>query len=105
MVMRSQVSTIIFLTTLVFALPVSAQKPTAAHGKQLFSDPALGGSKNPTSCNSCHQSGKGLVDAGERADLADAVNYCIVNPMQGEPLQVESVQMQSLMLYIRSLKQ
>lgn len=80
-----------------------AAEASADQGRKLFNDPALGGSTNPSSCNTCHQDGKGLEKAGTRADLAAMINTCIVQALQGKKLDEHSPEMESLLLYIRSL--
>jgi cytochrome c peroxidase len=80
-----------------------AAAASADHGKKLFNDPALGGSTNPSSCNTCHQDGKGLDKAGTREDLAVMINTCIVQALQGKKLDDHSPELESLVLYIRSL--
>lgn len=95
---------LVFLALLVApAHPSLAAEASAAQGKALFNDPALGGSTNPSSCNTCHQDGKGLEKAGTRADLAAMINTCIVQALQGKKLDDHSPEMESLLLYIRSL--
>ena len=59
--------------------------------------------KYDMSCNTCHQDGKGLEKAGTRADLAAMINTCIVQALQGKKLDEHSPEMESLLLYIRSL--
>lgn len=81
-----------------------AAEATVAQGKKLFNEPALGGTLNPTSCNSCHQDGKGLEKAGAREDLAVMINTCIEQALQGKKLDEHSQEMESLVLYIKSLK-
>jgi cytochrome c peroxidase len=80
-----------------------AAEASAIQGKTLFNDPNLGGSTNPSSCNTCHQEGKGLEKAGARDDLATMINTCIVQALQGKKLDEHSPEMESLLLYIRSL--
>lgn len=80
-----------------------AMEPTASveKGKALFNDTHLGPSGK--SCNSCHPNGKGLDMAGEEENLEDTINGCINRALKGKPLDDDSVEMQSLVLYIRSL--
>jgi cytochrome c peroxidase len=80
-----------------------AAEASAGQGKTLFNDPTLGGSTNPTSCNTCHQDGKGLEKAGVREDLAAMINNCIAQALQGKKLDENSPEMKSLLLYIKSL--
>jgi cytochrome c len=74
----------------------------AARGKQLFADPALGGSKNDKSCNTCHPDGKGLEKAG--ANLESTINACIQKALGGKSLATDSQEMKDLVAYIASLK-
>ena len=74
---------------------------TVDKGKALFNDPKLGTAG--TTCNDCHKDGAGLAQAAERKDLADIVNGCIKANLKGKALKLKSVEMQSLLLYIRSL--
>ena len=73
-------------------------------GKELFNDPALGGSSNQKSCGSCHPDGRGLKSAGDKDNLADMINMCIERPLKGKALENESIEMKALQLYIKSLK-
>ena len=88
---------------LLFALPVQAEEPSVALGKALFSNPGLGASKNDKTCNTCHADGKGMEKAGARSDLASVINQCIRGPLQGEGINEDTVAMESLKLYIKSL--
>lgn len=83
-------------------------------GKNLFEDPKFSGSANKKSCNSCHQSGSGLQNAGDKTSftimgkqmdsLEDTVNACIQKALKGNPLTKDSQQMKDIVLYIKSLK-
>lgn len=84
--------------------PAAEPMPSVEEGMRLFSDPALGGLNNQKSCNSCHPSGKGLENAWKNPNLADRINKCIAATMNGKALKLDSVEMQSLVLYIKSLK-
>ncbi|MGE5174464.1 MAG: c-type cytochrome [Betaproteobacteria bacterium] len=79
----------------------SSQEASAEKGKALFNDPKLGTSGK--SCNTCHPDGKGLEKAGAKSDLESTINGCITIPLKGKALDVKSVEMQSLVLYIKSL--
>ncbi len=70
-------------------------------GKMLFQDPALG--TTGKSCSSCHPGGKGLEKSGSRQDLTDIINGCITIPLKGRALDPKSIEMESLVLYIKSL--
>lgn len=75
---------------------------TAEQGKALFNDTKLGTSGE--SCNSCHPDGKGLENAGMKKDLKATINKCIEKALQGKKLGDKSVEMESLVLYIKSLE-
>jgi cytochrome c peroxidase len=74
---------------------------TIEKGTVLFNDPKLG--TNGKSCNFCHPNGKGLEKSGSSPDLVDTINGCITIPLKGKALDPKSVEMQSLVLYIKSL--
>jgi len=76
-------------------------EPTIENGKKLFNDTKLGTSGK--SCGSCHPNGKGMEKAGAKTNLAAMINTCITKPLQGKALDEKSLEMQSLVLYIRSL--
>jgi cytochrome c peroxidase len=76
----------------------------AARGKILFNDPKLAGGTAGISCNTCHPNGKGLEKAGDRSDLAQFINTCLVNANKGKPLDPKSADMADLIAYIKSLK-
>jgi cytochrome c peroxidase len=71
-------------------------------GKALFYDPKLG--TTGKSCNDCHQNGKGVEKAAGKKDLESMVNSCITQALKGKALDPKSVEMQSIILYINSLK-
>lgn len=70
-------------------------------GKKIFNDPSLG--TTGKTCNSCHPEGKGLEKSGSRQDLTDIINGCITIPLKGKALDPKSVEMESMVLYIKSL--
>lgn len=80
-----------------------AGKSSIELGKDLFNDPALGGSSNDKSCNSCHAAGKGLEKAGASKKLTKNINECITGPLQGSKIDGRSAEMRSLKMYIESL--
>lgn len=80
-----------------------AGAPTAEQGKSLFNDAALAGSTNSASCNTCHPDGRKLEKAGDMANLKAMINNCIRGALKGESLDEDSAEMESLVLYIRSL--
>lgn len=95
----------IILSTLIATSIQAAETPSAALGEKLFNDSALGGSDNAKSCNSCHPGGKGLEAAGNNPNLAVIINKCITGPLGGQAIKDNSIEMQSIKLYIKSLKE
>ena len=96
---------VICLLVVIALLGVSmvwaAQEATVDKGKALFNDPKLGTSGK--TCNTCHADGKGLEKAGMKSNLTDILNGCISGPLKGAALDAKSVEMQSLVLYIKSV--
>jgi len=74
---------------------------TADKGKALFNDTKLG--TNGKSCNDCHKDGSGLEKAAAKKDLESIVNTCIKKGLNGKALKKRSVEMQSMVLYIKGL--
>ena len=82
----------------------AAEKPSLEKGRQLFNSPSLAGATSTQSCASCHPKGSGMENGWKNPDLATQINTCIAGPLKGLKLNVNSVEMQSLIMYIRSLK-
>jgi cytochrome c553 len=87
---------------LVAALALAAGD--AAKGKALFNDPKLGNGTAGVSCNSCHPNGKGLEKAGDRTDLPQFINKCIVNALKGKAIDTNSADIADMIAYIKTLK-
>lgn len=87
----------------LLATPSMAAKSSVELGKKLFNDPGLGASKNDKSCNTCHNNGEGLENAGSNPKLAKMINKCITGPLEGEKIDGRTVAMRSLKMYIQSL--
>jgi len=85
----------------VIGMVVAAPEISIEKGKALFNDPKLG--TNSKTCGTCHMDGKGLERSGANADLVRVINGCIVGPLRGKALEDTSAEMQSLVLYIKSL--
>ena len=95
-------------STLAFGMKHEA---SAEKGKALFNDAKLGTAGN--TCGSCHPDGKGLEASGTKTEwraggkvhktLEDAINLCITMPLKGKALDVKSKEMQSMVMYIKSL--
>ncbi len=97
-----KIAFLLVLTVLVAGISFAAQKGASVEkGKALFNDSKLG--TTGKSCNSCHPDGKGLEKSGSRADLTDVINGCITTPLKGKALDTQSAEMESLVLYIKSL--
>ena len=108
-----------YLTAIVLAMPVLFVSLALVHaggdsarGKKLFNDPALGGSTNAKSCNTCHPEGARLEKAAKKTDfpdfgtkdIKDVVNACIKAPLKGKPIDKNSQDMEDIVAYIRSLE-
>ncbi len=103
------------LMLLIFAFSftlVSAKHHTPEErGKAHFDNPAFAGGQK--SCSTCHPNGRGLGEAGAKTafsimggqqnSLEEAINVCIVNANKGNAINNESVEMQELVSYIKSL--
>lgn len=77
------------------------REATVEQGLSLFKDPSLG--TKGRSCNDCHREGKGLERAGARPDLPEIVNRCISGALKGKELPSGSVEMRSILLYLKGL--
>lgn len=91
--------TILFLNSPLKAADMVEQ------GGILFNDPALAGSLNNKSCNSCHPGGRGITSfQGNRYAL---INKCIVNQLNGKELdtnvQEDLQKLRALSAYISSV--
>ena len=80
--------------------------PSVAVGKKLFNDPSLG--TNGKSCASCHNTDENIKKDAVRhpddASLKNVINGCIEGNLKGSPLPEDSARMDSLVMYIRSVK-
>jgi hypothetical protein len=95
----------IFITGMLVAVgPAQAvEAPSAEYGKKLFEGIRLGGPGGAASCSDCHPGGKRLEKVWSNPDLARTINNCLVGPMKGNAIPVDSREMQSLILHVRSL--
>ncbi len=94
-----------------FTLAFAENQTPAERGKAHFENPAFAGGKK--SCNTCHPGGRGLEGAGvktafgimggQQNSLEEAINVCIVNANKGKAIDVNSVEMQEMATYIKSL--
>ena len=91
------------LLMLTISACASAEKePSASEGERLFNDSQLAGSVNASSCASCHPGEKGLERAFKNPKLVSVINACIIGPLEGKPLPEDSVEMQSVKIYVES---
>jgi cytochrome c len=103
--MMKRMKLIVMVTALVllgsgFAL---ALEPEASieKGMALFNYNNLGTSGK--SCATCHPDGQGLEMAGDKENLPGIINSCVTGPLKGQALDTKSDEMQSMVLYIKSL--
>jgi cytochrome c len=82
----------------------AAEKPSVALGQKLFNDPKLGGATGTKTCAGCHQDGAGIEFSYRKTNLHQIINMCITRGLNGSPLPMDSVEMQSLILYHQSFK-
>lgn len=82
----------------------AAENASVEMGKKLFSDPTLGRAGNTKTCATCHADGKGLDQAGKKANLTERINSCIAGALGGKALDPKGVKLESLLLYIKSLE-
>ena len=95
---------VVIATLLIFGSGLSLaleHEATAEKGKALFNDANLGTSG--MSCSSCHPDGQGMEMAGDKENLTDVINTCITRPLKGQPYDANAIEMQSMVLYIKSL--
>jgi len=103
MKLAAMLSVFLLVAFLEAGMVYAVQVESIDLGKKLFNDPKLG--TTGKSCNTCHPDGKGLSHAGGAADLSVIVNGCIAQNLKGMVLHPRSVEMKSLILYIKSLEQ
>jgi cytochrome c len=105
--------------------PEAAMKASVMNGKALFSDAALG--TNGKTCNDCHMAGgtmegkmgkmvtKPFYEVNEKypmywmmankvMTLDQVINWCIMTPLQGEPLKWDDQRLADLAAYCASVE-
>jgi hypothetical protein len=93
-----------FSALTLFGLTVSAAvNPTIEQGRHIFNNTSLG--SNGKSCAVCHPNGKGLEDLADYGDgeLIGIINHCIGSALEGKELDPTSLEIKSLIEYMRSL--
>ena len=86
-----------------------AVKPSVELGKKLFSDTGLG--TNGRSCATCHAdeakigeyAARGTWFGGQATTLGQAVNTCIAGGLKGTPKAEDGVEIQSIVMYMKSV--
>lgn len=77
------------------------------HGRSVFTDPSLG--TNGVVCAQCHPNGTNVhpetypkfqQQLGRVVVLAEMVNWCIQNPLEGEPLALDDPKMVAIQAYV-----
>ncbi|KAF0218515.1 MAG: hypothetical protein FD174_2815 [Geobacteraceae bacterium] len=99
--MKKAIYAILLVTAL--AVPAAASEgPSLERGKALFEDGKLGTSGK--SCATCHQGGRKLEWAAtyEEEKLAGIINNCVKQALKGKPLDPDSDDMKSMVMYIKT---
>jgi len=112
--------TVLFLSTSILADEFDAKdlkrwqdefEVVAKYGRQLWENSAKNiklGSNN-VSCAQCHPNGanthpetypKFQKQIGKVISIAEMVNWCIRNPLEGKPLQLDSKEMTAILAYV-----
>jgi len=94
-----------WLVALFIVLPFSShatESPNVELGRQLFESKQLG--SNGKSCSSCHPGGKGLeeISAYDNQTLKEMINFCIRDALKGTMLDLESQELDSMLVYLRT---
>lgn len=94
---------ILLLAVTAASWAMADEFPSLKRGEELFNSTQLG--TNGKSCASCHPGGKMLGKMGDYKDdeLGDIINQCIAKPLKGKPLAAGSVDLKSLVIYLKSL--
>ncbi|NIQ96407.1 MAG: cytochrome C [Desulfuromonadales bacterium] len=89
-------------TLLTPSLSLATEAPNKEMGQTLFHSDELG--TNGRSCATCHPSGEGLeeIQGWETPLLKQQINDCIRGALEGAPLDNDSTEMNSLIIYLRS---
>ena len=119
-VITSSVAAVVGLTLTLGATPARADEFTkqdverwnaqfmqvVQKGRELWTDPKLG--KNGVVCAQCHPNAanshpetypKFQKQIGRVVTLPEMINWCIRNPLEGQPLPVDSPEMTALVAY------
>ena len=92
---------------LALALAAPPGEPTIERGRELFHDPDLGA--NGKTCVLCHAGGKAFDPEELRAitpkDVGTLSNHCLSLRMKSQKLPPDSVELRSLVLFVRTFAQ
>jgi len=78
-----------------------------ARGREVFTDPKLG--SNGVTCNQCHPNGANIhpetypkfqKQLGKVIVMAEMINWCILNPLKGDRLDLNDPRMVAIQAYI-----
>ena len=84
----------------------------ADEGRRLWTSPEIG--TNGVVCAQCHPNGanthpetypKFQKQLGHVAVIAEMINWCIRNPLEGEPLDIDSAEMIAIQAYLARERQ
>ena len=92
----------IFALLALMTTALAADQASVARGKDLFNSTQLG--SNQKSCATCHSDGRKLATAAsfDEKKLAQIVNQCIQNALEGKELPPKSADMASIIMYLRT---
>lgn len=82
---------------------MAAERPSVERGKELFNSSTLG--TNGKSCAGCHAhtEWQGTMGAYDDGQLQLIINQCISKALGGMPLPLDSTDLVSLVMYLKSL--
>lgn len=97
---------LVFAASLWSCTALAEGLPSVKTGKKLFHGTSLGA--NGKSCASCHKTieniKKDTAKYPEDPALKNVINGCITENLKGKPLPDNSSRMNSLIIYMRSIK-
>ncbi len=82
-------------------------KSVVKEGRKVFTNPKLG--TNTVTCNECHPNAsnthpetypKFQKQLGKVATMAEMINWCIANPLEGKKMALDDPRMTALIAYI-----
>jgi len=90
------------LTGFGVGIAAAVEGPNEQLGRTLFESTQLG--SNGKSCATCHGEGKGLKELAGYSDteLKEMINFCIRDALKGRMFDLESTELTSMFLYLRT---